>query len=341
MDVFQIVTLCSLLAVMFIGVTSYGLFRNWQRNQLELDLAQAPDREVKASDWEVSEVRVYPRNASRTQGAASLGTRDSATQAATQSFDAALSRSDLAGLRATRPGTQTRSDTPSSSWSRPVVAPSQQTNKTGKSNQPAVQTELNLGTSDETPTVQPVKGSSESRLSRKSPKRTKRTKAARDTKKNGSFNAVASKNKTALESETDFVAIFVIGEHDMAFRMDEISRFLLAKGLQLDSTGLFCQKDRTTGEVVFKVANVYFPGTFDTQNIENTRTEGISFVMKLSMVAHPVVVFEQMHAIANACSEKFSGTLKDENFNKLSNQTLAHYRHRVSVHHRKQLTING
>ncbi len=369
MDVFQVLTLCSLLGVMFVGVLGYGMYRNWQRDQLELIRAPSVDPDI--SNINDSTQRIYPNirvsskpklKTVKTPVAIVDGTQRPLDKPKEIKSDPKRieSRSSARSAGTTKPSTEPRqpdidstktkssphresdvvqsevnSEHVAESSDSPQVSDSMQVTDDGLDafRHRADGTEEKNGKQNSKPGFLRVKTSS--RLERKPPQASKRRKSKTEASSNNKARDASSSSNTG----EDFVMFLVMGDHDNSFRMHEVGQFLMTRGLALDELGLFCRKDRDSGEVLFKVGDVFFPGTFEADELEQYRTGGISLAMKIPNVNNAQVVFEQMLSLANECAERFQGTVKDENYNSMSNQTLAHYRSRVSDFRRKQLTM--
>lgn len=137
----------------------------------------------------------------------------------------------------------------------------------------------------------------------------------------------------------EYVVLRVSGKHAHAFPLRELARFMLNRSLKFDNTGLFSMHDEETNELMFKVADVYSPGQFDRAQIETYCTEGLTFIMCLAPLSNPQQGFEQMLSLASECARCFDAIVQDEHSNKLSNQTITHYRYRVADFRRKQMSM--
>ena len=377
MDVFQVLTLCSLLGVMFVGVLGYGMYRNWQRDQLEL--IRAPSVNPDISSVSDTTGRIYPniRVDSNPKPKRVSTPIVKAVESPIQTDNKGDSLSDPKGIEDGK-STEDAETNVLSKESQEMKPDIEYTNsEITESKQPrngstlskieprlvretkekSLDSESPQGEEDGldlfTQTASPsnkkngkqsgkakfLKVKSSSRLERKPPQASKRRKSKAETSSKGTSRDSSPSRDTSGDTGEDFVMFFVLGELDNSFRMSEVGQFLLARGLVLDEMGLFCRKDRESSEVLFKVGDVFFPGTFEAEDLEQYRTGGISLAMKIPNVNNAQVVFEQMLTLANECAERFQGTVKDENYNSMSNQTLAHYRSRVSDFRRKQLTM--
>lgn len=143
-------------------------------------------------------------------------------------------------------------------------------------------------------------------------------------------------DKSRLE---EYVVLRVSGKHENAFPLRELARFMLNRNLKFDNVGLFSMHDEETDELMFKVADVYSPGQFDRAQIETYCTEGLTFIMCLAPLTNPQQSFEQMLSLASECARCFDAVVQDEHSNKLSNQTITHYRYRVADFRRKQMSM--
>ncbi len=369
MDVFQVLTLCFLLSVMFLGVLSYGLYRNWQRNQLEL--VRVPAGRDEFSDLTETPERIYPRvNVSESSISSNVSREPVVTPrvsvrhdtfAESLEGDEATAQSDNSAIAVQEDGIVDEASPPTIeddatdspldlASTRPQFVQSETTvEPIGNSDR----FEESNGDDDgldgfrhprgEPSTKEVKKRSSRKALStrkatrteRKPPLRSKRKKEKRE----GAAVSSSHSDLAGRNTGDEYIVLFVLGEHDTSFRMNELCRFLLSRDLIIDDMGLFCKKDQSSGEVLFKVADVFYPGTFDVDSFETYRTAGISLVMRTPNVSNARDVFEHMLVLANDCAETFSGAVKDENYNAMSNQTLAHYRQRVSEFRRRQLTM--
>lgn len=371
MDIFQVLTLCFLLSVMFLGVLSYGLYRNWQRNQLEL--IRVPSGPDEFSDLAETPERIYPRvNVSEPNSSSNPLQGPSVTLGTSSRKEPMVSSDDHVQSSGKGHDSQDAGRGDRTEIKKPRHLECDLTAKPefdkGKQRSRLVQEKLDLHSSGDPTTSEqstaegdgldqfrePRKETSTkvaktkvsrksslstrkgSRLERKPPLRSKRKEGNGD---GASGSSMPHSDLAGRNSSTEFILLSVVGEHDTSFRMNELSRFLLSRGMVVDDLGLFCMRDQETGEILFKIADVFHPGTFDVKTFDTYRTAGISLVMRPPNVNNARDVFEQMLSLANECAATFSGAVKDENYNAMSNQTLAHYRQRVSEFRRKQLTM--
>lgn len=95
-----------------------------------------------------------------------------------------------------------------------------------------------------------------------------------------------------------------------------------------------------SGEVLFSMANLVNPGTFDLNTINEMTTPGVTLFMALDDLEDPVAAFEVMTASVDTLVEALGLSVLDETRSSMTRQTIDHYRQRardVSVR-RSQVT---
>tara|TARA_R110002126_G_scaffold43475_7_gene124536 strand:- start:6225 stop:7157 length:933 start_codon:yes stop_codon:yes gene_type:complete len=94
------------------------------------------------------------------------------------------------------------------------------------------------------------------------------------------------------------------------------------------------------GEVLFSLANMFNPGTFDLEQIEKISTRGLSLFMTLPGPGEPLQNFNLMHNAAKKLAEEFGGQVLDGQRSVLTVQTVRHYVDKIREFQRQQL-IHG
>lgn len=100
----------------------------------------------------------------------------------------------------------------------------------------------------------------------------------------------------------------------------------------LDSSG--------SGEVLFSLANMFNPGTFDIDAMEKMSTRGVSLFMTLPGPGEPLQNFNLMHNAAKKLAEEFGGQVLDGQRSVLTVQTVRHYVDKIREFQRQRL-IHG
>jgi len=162
-----------------------------------------------------------------------------------------------------------------------------------------------------------------------------------------------SKAKTSRES--------VPADDDMPIHVDGLEEVivlnLMAKtgdvfdGVQLDKALASCgfrfgdmniyhryEQHVGRGPLLFSIANVVEPGTFDPDNLDAFTTPGVCMFMKLPGPKRSVHSFELMVECGRKIVTLLDGELKDEHHSVMTQQTIEHYRQRVLDFDRKLLS---
>lgn len=111
----------------------------------------------------------------------------------------------------------------------------------------------------------------------------------------------------------------------------ELLKVLLSKGMRFGTMNIFHRHEQPdgSGEILFSMANMVMPGTFDLDEMDNFETPGVSFFLTLPINADSLQAFEAMVDTTQALCDQLGGELKDENRSVMTQQTVEHCRQRV------------
>jgi cell division protein ZipA len=84
-----------------------------------------------------------------------------------------------------------------------------------------------------------------------------------------------------------------------------------------------------SGPVLFSMANLKNPGTFDLNTIGQQQMEGVTLFMAPLDLDKPDEIFDLMIDIAEKLAEKLQLNIMDESRSSMTKQTIDHYRHRA------------
>lgn len=115
---------------------------------------------------------------------------------------------------------------------------------------------------------------------------------------------------------------------------------LLECGMRFGDMQIFHRHVGADGEgsVMFSMANMVVPGTFDLNNMQNFETPGVSLFMSLPLGCNAMDAFNCMAETAQTLATNLGGELKDEHRSFMTAQTLEHCRERIREYERKRLT---
>jgi cell division protein ZipA len=114
---------------------------------------------------------------------------------------------------------------------------------------------------------------------------------------------------------------------------------LLTLGFKFGDQDIFHRHVNSNGKgpVLFSLANMFKPGNFDIDNLENFTTHGISLFMILPTEGEPHQVFNMMHNAARKIAEEFSTQIYDGKRTLLTNQSLQQYVEKIREFERQRL----
>lgn len=117
---------------------------------------------------------------------------------------------------------------------------------------------------------------------------------------------------------------------------------LLDCGMRYGDMNIFHyhQYDNGEGPILFSLANMIVPGTFQLATMDQFSTPGVSLFMTLPLPVEKTSMqaFDAMLATAKRLCEAFEAELKDEYRNVMTGQTIEHCRQRISEFERKRLS---
>ena len=171
------------------------------------------------------------------------------------------------------------------------------------------------------------------------------------------FESEALTEQVSLESEStafegssgqvletsEVVVINVMAKKGFDFVGDDLMQVLISNGLRFGEMNIFHKRlgNDSKSVLVFSVANILNPGTFDLNNMDSFRTLGISLFLALPTAINNGDAFEQMLSVAQQVSSSLDGELKDDHRNVMTAQTIEHYRQRISDFELRQLKAAG
>jgi len=160
--------------------------------------------------------------------------------------------------------------------------------------------------------------------------------------KTGTSGSGASDSAHEAPPPEEVLIINIMAPSGQAFRGDALLDALLQGGLRFGDMNIFhrYRKPGGGGAILFSLANMVKPGTFDLDQMDDFTTPGVSLFMTLPLEASESTntqVFDLMLETAQNLAEQLGGELKDENRSVMTRQTMEHCRQRILEFERKQL----
>lgn len=144
----------------------------------------------------------------------------------------------------------------------------------------------------------------------------------------------------AAADPEEVIIINVMAPQGYRFQGEDLLQVLLENGMRFGTMNIFHRHLEAggQGEILFSMANMVVPGTFDLDEMSSFETPGVSFFLTLPINADSLQAFEAMVQTTAALCSELGGELKDENRSVMTQQTIEHCRQRVKEFARKQLS---
>jgi len=154
----------------------------------------------------------------------------------------------------------------------------------------------------------------------------------------------AAQNKNELNQQPapepeEVLIINVMAHKGEMFKGGDLLDIILKCGMRYGSMDIFHRYSDAKGEgaLLFSMANMVKPGTFDLDAMDEFETPGVSLFMTLPINADSMQSFDLMADTARAIAETLNGELKDEQRSVMTRQTLEHCRQRIRDFERTRL----
>jgi len=145
-------------------------------------------------------------------------------------------------------------------------------------------------------------------------------------------SAITTDDKDAENDvvEQKIVTLRIVARDKGAFRGDDLVLSLRGIGMRHGKFGIFHRYEGTDEDnVIFSVASLAEPGTFDLSNIKEQQIPGISMFMVLPGPVRGAESFDLMMTAARALSQALQAELLDESGSTLSIQRERYLREEV------------
>ena len=151
-------------------------------------------------------------------------------------------------------------------------------------------------------------------------------------------SASASREAPADAAPDEVLIIHVMARAGYEFDGPSLLDLLLANNLRFGRMDIFHRHQREDGfgPVLFSLANMLKPGTFDLDDMESFTTPGVSLFLTLPIEGESIAAFDLMVDTARALAAALDAELKDENRSVMTRQTIDHSRQRVVEYERKR-----
>jgi cell division protein ZipA len=141
------------------------------------------------------------------------------------------------------------------------------------------------------------------------------------------------------EQPQEVLVLNVKSSGDNPIPGSELLPMLLTLGFKFGEQDIFHRHVNSNGKgpVLFSLANMFKPGNFDIDNLENFTTGGVSLFMILPIEGEPHQVFNMMHNAARKIADEFSAQIYDGRRTLLTKQSLQQYVEKIREFERHRL----
>ncbi|GAC14645.1 cell division protein ZipA [Aliiglaciecola lipolytica] len=141
------------------------------------------------------------------------------------------------------------------------------------------------------------------------------------------------------QQEQQVLVINVKANDDNPIQGAALLPMLLTLGFKFGDQDIFHRHVNSNGKgpVLFSLANMFKPGVFDIDNLENFNTLGVSLFMMLPIEGDPHQVFNMMHNAARKIADEFSAQVLDGRRSALTKQSLQQYVEKIREFERKRM----
>ena len=139
-------------------------------------------------------------------------------------------------------------------------------------------------------------------------------------------------NEPALEPEKQEVfMLFVDKSEGLPIDGAKLLPTLLTLGFKYGEMSLFHrhQNNSGQGDVLFSLANMFNPGTFDIDAMEQLTTRGLTIFMTLPNAGDPLQTFNMMHNAAKKIAKEFNAVVLDDKRRPLDVSNVQSYVERI------------
>jgi cell division protein ZipA len=154
-------------------------------------------------------------------------------------------------------------------------------------------------------------------------------------------NQVESQEQQSTQGgqEQEVLVLNVRAPNEQPINGAALLPMLLTLGFKFGDQDIFHRHVNSNGKgpVLFSLANMFKPGVFDIDNLENFTTQGVSLFMILPIEGEPHQVFNMMHNAARKLAEEFSCQILDGRRSVLTKQGLQQYVEKIREFERQRM----
>lgn len=147
-----------------------------------------------------------------------------------------------------------------------------------------------------------------------------------------------SSNASAADAPSEVLILYVLVPEHQEIDGSLLLPSLLTLGFKYGEMNIFHRHQDAAGSggVLFSLANMFNPGTFDLEEMDKLQTRGLSLFMTLPGPGEALQNFNLMHNAAKKLADEFGGQVLDASRSVLTVQTTRHYVEKIREFQRQQ-----
>lgn len=140
-----------------------------------------------------------------------------------------------------------------------------------------------------------------------------------------------TKPAAAKNTPVEYIVLHVLAPQDSPYAGYELLQTLLANGLRYGENNIFHRHETKTGRgpVLFSLASINKPGTFELTKMGNYTCPGLTLFMVLKREVDPMLAFDTMLETARQLTEDLGGEIWDERRQLLNMDKAAELRAKI------------
>lgn len=138
-------------------------------------------------------------------------------------------------------------------------------------------------------------------------------------------NGETDHEPAGASQQEQLIIFYLKAPEGHAFAGPGLFEALSTAGLTLGDMGIYHDSD-SRNRIIFSVANMFEPGTLETDDVDSFSTRGVALFMQLPGPVDPQDAFERMLAKAEMLAERLGGELHDDQHRPLDDNSVASIR---------------
>ena len=141
----------------------------------------------------------------------------------------------------------------------------------------------------------------------------------------------AEEEPADAQAPTDFIIVHLQMPEGLTMDGSQLLPAVNMLGFKYSEEGFFNRHldPAGTGPVLFRLVNMYNPGTFDIDNMEQFSTAGVSLFMTLPCDGDGLSAFNMLHSAAKKLADEFGATILDSNREEMTVESVREYVEKV------------